>query len=195
MLAEPAAEAARSSARRGRRASGRARRPGPSSQSAAEDERQLGGGRRHSSAISQVCGCGRPASRRARAVSSLSCAATSAHGRLSTVTPAAVAGRARASRPRSRRAPRGRRAAPARRLRARGFEARRAGAARLRDAQSLGGGGERLVRLRASVRDDDEPHAAEVRRSRRSWGSPLVTLLCATWVRLRACSRRRSASG
>ncbi len=42
------------------------------------------------SAMSHVCGCGRPASRSARAVSSLSCAATSVLGRLSTSTPAAV---------------------------------------------------------------------------------------------------------
>ena len=55
--------------------------------------------------------------------------------------------------------------------------------------QRLGGVGERLIRVRAPVCDDDEPHGADGAAEAADRGGRSGDASVATLVRLRACSR------
>ena len=128
-----------------------------------------------------VCGCGTPASRSTRAVSSLSWATTSASGGFSTSTPPAAS---RSSSP----VPLSMPSSPSRTssLASATSPGSRDGSAvcgssnRTSQTQGARRGDERLVRLAAPMGDDGELHAEIVRRERAPRGRYLVKRWCRT---------------
>src|SRR5581483_7994716 len=63
------------------------------------------------------------------------------------------------------------------------------------DAEGLGGGGESQVRLAAPMGDDREPHWGDGAAATSGCGRRSGDARVSTWGRLRACNRRRTASG